>query len=85
MDKCPGIIISGQTITPDVLDTGQVFEKYKCTTVHVPQEMCHRRCATGDVPQEMCHSTCATGDVPQYMCHRRCATGDVPQEMHITK
>ena len=53
MDKCPNIIILGQTIS-DLL--GHIVGE-----VH----MCHSRCATVDVPQQMCHSRCATVDVPQ--------------------
>ena len=73
MDKCPSIIILGQTISYLL---GHIFGEVR---THVPQQMCHSRCATVDVPQQMCHSRCATVDVPQQMCHSRCATADVPQ------
>ena len=72
MDKCPSIIILGQTISGLL---GHIFGEVN----NVLQQMYHSRCATADLPQQMCHSRCATVDVPQQMCHSRCATVDVPQ------
>ena len=74
IDKCPSIILLGQTIS-DLLRhiLGEIHMCHsRCATVDV-----HSRCATVDVPQQMCHSRCATVDVPQQMCHSRCATADV--------
>ena len=55
MDKCPSIIISGQTTS---YLFGHIFGE-----VH----MCHSRCATVDVSQQMYHSRCATVDVHQHI------------------